>query len=235
MSNRYSSLILAGIAVFSLCAQTGRKPNFISPEQLDVASVLPNPPANDSAQTVSELAELHRIQDTRSPAQIAHAKSDDAEEDIFIFKNVLGKKFNRDALPLTAVFSDHVHKDEGVILNPAKMFFHRPRPYHFDATIKPVCKTNPDTTDYAYPSGHSTTGYLEALVLTMMVPEKRDAIFARADDYAHNRLVCGVHYPSDVVAGKSVAYAMIGIMMNTPRFKKEFEAAKAETRLALGL
>jgi hypothetical protein len=25
-------------------------------------------------------------------------------------------------------------------------------------------------------------------------PEKRDAILARADDYAYSRLICGVHY-----------------------------------------
>jgi acid phosphatase (class A) len=89
--------------------------------------------------------------------------------------------------------------------------------------------------DYSYPSGHSTTGYLEALVLTMIVPEKRDAILARADDYAYSRVVCGVHYRTDVEASKSVAYAMIGVMMNNPQFKEELQAARSETRLALGI
>jgi acid phosphatase (class A) len=73
------------------------------------------------------------------------------------------------------------------------------------------------------------------LVLAMILPEKRDAILARADEYAHNRLVCGVHYPTDIVASKSVAYAMIGLMMNDPRFIQEFDAARAETRIVLGL
>ena len=109
------------------------------------------------------------------------------------------------------------------------------RPFNFDGTVKPVCKTNADVTDYGYPSGHSTTGYLEALVLTMIVPEKRGAVLARADDYAHSRVVCGVPYTTDVVAGKSVACAMIAIMMNNPQFRKELEAARAETRLAVGL
>jgi hypothetical protein len=35
-------------------------------------------------------------------------------------------------------------------------------------------------------------------------------------------------------ASKTVAYAMIGLMMNHPQFRREFEAAKAETRQALG-
>ena len=132
--------------------------------------------------------------------------------------------------------SDHDFRIQHVhIVNPAKAFFQRPRPYHFDETIKPVCKIVEDRTNYAYPSGQGTAGYLEGLVLTLIVPEKRDAILARADDYAHNRLVCGVHHPSDIVASKQVAYAAIGIIMNNPQFKKELAAARAETRATLGL
>jgi len=225
-----STCLLAQVGL----AQSVVKVVFVSPQQLDAASLLPNPPASDSAQTTAELAELHQIQDTRSPAKIAHAKADDAEQDIFIFQDVLGKEFAPDLLPLTALLSDHVRGNEGVILNPAKKYFHRPRPYDFDPTLKPVCKTTTNPADYSFPSGHATAGYLEALVLTMILPEKRDAILARADDYAYSRLICGVHYQTDVVASKSVAYAMIGIIANDPIFRKEFEAAKAETRHALG-
>jgi hypothetical protein len=41
---------------------------------------------------------------------------------------------------MTALLSDHVRNDEGIIVNPAKRFLQRPRPYHFDETIKPMCK-----------------------------------------------------------------------------------------------
>jgi acid phosphatase (class A) len=225
---------LAAVCLLAF-SQTPTKVVFVTPEQMPVASFLPTPPANDSAATRAELAELHRLQDTRTPAEVAHAKADDAEEDIFIFRDVLGDKFNKENLPLTAVLGDHVHGNEGVVVNPAKNYFKRPRPYQFDTTLKPVCKTTPNTQDYSYPSGHSTTGYLEALTLALIVPEKRDAILARADDYAHSRLVCGVHFTADPVASKMVAYATIGLMMSNPEFKKELEAARAETRKALGL
>ena len=208
---------------------------FVTAQQLDAAALLPYPAPTESVATKADLALLHRLETTRTPDQIAHAQSDDLEESIFIFKDVLGPKFDRESLPLTSVLSDHVHGNESVIVNPAKKFFRRPRPYHFDATLKPVCKTKTDLNDYAYPSGHGTTGYLEALVLAMIIPEKRDAIFVRADDYAQNRLVCGVHWSGDMVASKSVAYAMIGLMMTNPQFQKELSAARAETRLALGL
>ena len=131
-------VVMVLLMVPAVFTQTVRKAIFVSAEQLDTADILINPPAKNSDETKAELTELHRLQETRSPAQVLRAQNDDSEEDIFIFKNVLGEHFNREGLPMTALLSDHVHNDEGIILNPAKAFFQRPRPYHFDETIKPV-------------------------------------------------------------------------------------------------
>ena len=212
-----------------------RKPNFITQDQLNPTLILPAPPADHTPEGDAELAEVHRLQDTRTAADIAHARADDAQEDMFIFQKILGPNFDPQALPNTALFSAHLHSDEGVIGNVAKNYFKKIRPFNFDATVKPVCKTKDNRDDYGYPSGHSLTGYLEALALIQIVPEKRNAILARADDYAHSRVVCGVHYPSDVLASKLTAYAMMSIMMNNPQFQKELQAAREETRKALGL
>jgi acid phosphatase (class A) len=232
------TLLICGLSCLVLAQTSARSPRpalFVSLAQLNVAVLLPSPSASDSAATRRDLAELHQIQETRTAAQIASARDDEAEKDIFIFRNVLGDKFKRAALPLTAALSSHIVTNEGVIVSPAKNFFRRTRPYHFDPTLKPVCKIKDPGTDYSYPSDHSTIGYLEALTLIQMVPEKRDAILARADDYAHNRIVCGAHFPSDPVASKLVAYAMIALMINNPDFRRELEAARTETRHALGL
>jgi acid phosphatase (class A) len=225
-------LSLAVCLIQAAQGQPARKP-FVAAEQLNAASILPTPPPNNSVKTRAELAELHRIQETRSPAQIAHAQADDTEESMFLFADVLGPKFNRTSLPLTALLSDHVKANESVIVNPAKNFFQRPRPYQLDATLRPVCKTTENRADYSYPSGHGTTGYLEALVLIRLIPEMRDAILTRADDYAHSREVCGVHYASDEAASKLVAHAIIGLMFNCPDFVAELEAARTELRAAL--
>jgi acid phosphatase (class A) len=226
---------LAQTAPAPVAAKMARKPIFVTPEQLPVAAILPNPPADNSVRGKAELREVHRLQETRTAEQVAHAKADDAEEDMFIFKDVLGEKFTPTSLPLTALLSAHLHSDEGVIVNPAKQFFQKLRPFNFDSTVTPVCKTNSNVKDYGYPSGHAATGYLEALALIQIVPEKRDAILARADDYAHSRVVCGVHYPADGAASKAVAYAMMALMMNNPQFQKELAAAREETRKLLGM
>jgi acid phosphatase (class A) len=69
----------------------------------------------------------------------------------------------------------------------------------------------------------------------MMVPEKSAAIRARADEYGHNRVICGDHYSADIPASKEAAELLMGNMIGNPRFQQEFAAAKAEIRQALGL
>jgi acid phosphatase (class A) len=83
-------------------------------------------------------------------------------------------------------------------------------------------------------TGHALTGYLEALTLAEIVPEKRPEILERADNYAHNRLVCGVHYASDIEASRRIAYVVFGYMLATPRFERDLAAAKLELRSKFG-
>lgn len=203
------------------------------PAPLDLRSVVPPPPPQDSPSMKAELEQLHRIEESRTPEQVAAAQADEKEQDIFVYRTVLGDKFSAADLPLTAALSAAVHKEEPAAGNPLKLAFHRPRPYQSDRTLHPVCDKT--VIPNSYPSGHSISGYLEGLTLAEMVPEKRDQILARADDYANNRLVCGVHYPSDIATGRQVAYAVFGALMATPEFRSQLAAAKTETRKKLGM
>lgn len=210
-----------------------RVATFIHPDKLPLASIVPAPPEEGSEIAKGEFRELHRIQDARTPEQVKAAQADDVEEDIFIFRTVLGADFNAQALPLTAALSAHVHGDAPIASDGLKKIYARPRPYQVDATLQPVCKTT--TQHNAFPSGHTLSGYLLALTLAQMVPEKSAEILARADDYAHNRLVCGVHRASDLEASRHIAYMTFGSMLEEPRFQQDLAAARAETRHALGL
>ena len=226
-------LPLLCLATLAVNAAHAAEPVFVSASQTHSELLLATPPANDSAATQAELAELHRLESIRTPAQVERAQADDKLETMFLYKDVLGPKFNPAELPLTAAFAAHVKNDEGINGNPAKLAFHRMRPYNLDKTLHPVCVTK--TKDDSYPSGHTVAGYLAALSLVEMLPEKRDAILARAADYAHNRQVCGVHYASDTEASKLVAYATHAVMATNPQYRKELAAARAELRQALGL
>ena len=47
--------------------------------------------------------------------------------------------------------------------------------------------------------------------------------------------MAGVHFPSDIEAGRISATAMVAVMMQNAAFKSDFATAKAELRTALGL
>jgi acid phosphatase (class A) len=205
---------------------------YFDPTVLDLADLIPNPPVVDSSTNGAELAELHRIESARTPDQVAAAKADEDDENLFLYRTVLGPGFNAQALPITAELGVHVKNEQSVAGGALKPVFQRVRPYRSDPTLHPVCALT--DAPNSYPSGHALTGYLEGLTLAELVPEKRTEILARADDFAHNRLVCGVHYPSDIEASRRVAYAVFGYMMATPRFQRDLAAARAELHAKLG-
>lgn len=227
------SLSLLSLSLAAALPALAAEASFVTAAQTHVAQILPSPPLPDSDITRAELVQLHQLQASRTPAQVARAIADDNEETIFLFRDVLGEQLDPAMLPLTKAFSARVKHDEGVSTLPAKAEFHRMRPYNLDKTLKPVCKTK--TKDDSYPSGHTTAGYIAALALIEMVPEKRDEILARAADYGNNRLVCGVHFASDVQASKLLAYSIHAVMDTNPQFNVEMRAARAELRKALSL
>ena len=67
-----------------------------------------------------------------------------------------------------------------------------------------------------------------------MVPEKRSMLFARGAEYGYNRIIAGVHFPSDVMAGHIAATVIAASLMQTPTFSADFITAKMELRRVLG-
>jgi acid phosphatase (class A) len=206
---------------------------YIDPTVMNLPALIPNPPTDGSSDQKAELGVLHSIESSRTQKDVAAAKADEAEEDLFLFTSVLGDKFNAAALPVTTELGVHVKNEQSIAGAALKSIFQRVRPYNADKGLHPVCAVT--DVPNSYPSGHALTGYLEGLTLAEIVPEKRVEILARADDFAHNRLVCGVHYPSDLEASRKVAYVVFGYMLATPRFQRDLAAARAETRTALGM
>lgn len=225
--------LLCCAAVLAAGTANAATPSYVTADRINANLILPAPPASDSETTRAELSELHRVEATRTAAQVARAQADDVNETMFLYRDVLGERFTPENLPLTAALSAHVKQQEPVVALPAKAAFQRVRPYNLDKTLHPVCKTK--LKNDSYPSGHTTAGYLAALALVDLVPEKREQILRRAAEYRHNRVVCGVHYPSDVEASKLVAYATHAAMAGSPAYQQEVAAARAELRKALGM
>jgi acid phosphatase (class A) len=200
--------------------------------EVNLLTLLPPPPAPDSVQTKNELAEILTIQVTRTKEMEARAIAD-ATENIWRFADAVDSpKFNAATLPKTAAFFDRIIETEAAVVDPAKDVWKRQRPHLFSELVHPVV---PLSKSGSYPSGHSTVGTLMGVELANMLPEKRAAIMARAWEFGHNRVVGGIHYSSDIEAGRISGIVIAQTISTHADFRQEFEAAKAELRAALGL
>ena len=61
-----------------------------------------------------------------------------------------------------------------------------------------------------------------------MAPDRADAVLARGLAYGESRVICGVHYPSDVEAGRIVGAAMVAALKADPAFQADFAVAARE-------
>ena len=117
----------------------------------------------------------------------------------------------------------------------AKAHFKRPRPFA-DTPDTPIClpvpKEKRSKVSSAYPGGHSTLGMAWGLVLAELAPDRAGAVMARVHDYSQSRLVCGIHYPSDLEAGHMLGAALVARLRAEPAFRADLDAARAEVATA---
>src|SRR5436190_12411616 len=172
---------------------------FLSADDLDASRFVPPPPAEGSRIARAEIVELHAIEAGRSRAALARARADDVTKDASIFAAAMGPGFDLKALPATAKLMSEVRNEEKVAADQAKAHFARKRPWIVDPSFKSCSKDDEPLS--SYPSGHATMGFSMAVVLADLAPERAPALLARAADYANSRLVCGMHFRADIVAG----------------------------------
>ena len=206
---------------------------YFDAKTLDLGRILPPPPADDSAITHSEIELMLKIQQERTPEEVARARAD-ASYSVFRFADALGNppSFNAQGLPKTTALFRKVTREEGAVVQAGKRSFQRPRPFALDTRIQPILK---EPTNASYPSGHALWSRVVGLLLADMLPEYREKIMARADDFAFHRVVAGVHYPSDVEAGKHAGTALAAFLLASPAFQRDYTEAKQELRVALSL
>ncbi len=209
-------------------------PGFTSKSQTpDLVRLLPPPPADDSPETRRELDELLQMQRDRTARDVEYARAN-IPIGVEQFAAALGDEAEiRKSLPksVKSLF-DTARDDEKKLLNAAKRYYDRPRPVALDARIEPCLEP---IVNMAYPSGHATWVFMAAVLLADMVPERRAAIWARAEDFARQRIVGGVHYRSDIDAGRIAGPAIASFMLASPKYRADAAVAAADLRSALKL
>ncbi len=158
-------------------------------------------PTFGSAEEINDYNTLMGYQATRTKAQCDQAALEsDAGMEVFFGKLLTPAELGRAKSKLK-----FLTLKAGIIILAQKKKYNRPRPYLSHKDIKPCIELEGST---AYPSGHTTLGRVYGRVLSAMYPERSDKFMKRADEVALNRVIGGVHHPSDIEAGKKLGDAI---------------------------
>jgi acid phosphatase (class A) len=222
----------AGFVLAALVVWWPRQPsfNYLDGRTAEFLEQFAAPPAADSAQTRRELDELLELQRQRTRADVEAARADRKTE-VSRFYGVLGLPESAD-LPRVELLVGRAEDDVRLYIRAAKEKFRRLRPGAIEPRISPCIDRVRE--DLSYPSGHAAYGYATAHLLIVLVPERRDALLARADTFARQRMVCGVHFRSDIDAGRRGAEWLVARMPASRRHADDVAAAEMELRDALG-
>lgn len=189
-------------------------------------AILPPPPGPASPLHRADRAVFAQTRHLKGTPRWALAKAD-VESDAFThFACALGMKLTPQVAPLTARVLDRA-STSGVV-DPVKSFYRQPRPYL--RTRAPICQ--PRTRHLAengdYPSGHAAGGWMEALILAELVPDRATELLARGRAYGESRAICGAHSVSAVQAGWLAGSAATAALHGSAEFRAEMDAARAE-------
>lgn len=231
------------------------------PPGVDVTRLLAPPPQPGDA-LEKDLEGVRRAERERTPEEAVRAEAS-STVDVFQFADVLGPRFSAERLPQTADFFGRVYRSSLPFLQATKDCWSRERPFEADPTLAPLerslastrlrtapapvlatpsppagspCTAPAAGRSYAaaYPSGHATVGAMHAILLSELVPEMRAALFERGWEHGQGRVVSGVHFPSDVEAGRILGTMLIAMMEQDARFRADLGVVRMELRTVLG-
>lgn len=205
---------------------------YLAGHEMDFALLLGRPPVAGS------LSDREDVNDVAAYQDVDAARWQTAVEDArFLYPRfdvAFGRSVNRSTSPAMIRLLSRALQDVSATTFAAKDHFSRPRPYQRNQ-LHHVClkdkapepEQNP-TSGTSYPSGHSSYGWATALILARLAPDRADALFARASEYAESRLICGMHFPSDLTAGKIIATAVVIRLDQDTAFAADLERARKE-------
>lgn len=240
LNNGYQVRLPAGAAAACNPLRTGQRcaglavdmpgpagADYLTPETTpDGLTVLPPPPRPGSA---LGQADRQIFTQTRHLAGSPRWKlaTEDADTGPFEhFACALGAKLTPATAPVLARLLDRA--GTAGVVDPVKRYYQVGRPYLGGRA--PICQ--PRTAALAangdYPSGHAANGWMEALILAELAPDRATEILARGRAFGESRVICGVHSKSAVEAGWIAGAAATAALHGDAAFRADLDAARSE-------
>lgn len=193
-------------------AREAQSRRFLPADKVDITALVPSPPAVGSAPFKEQMAVVLWLQRTRTPAQIEFVRK---ELDVARFAPLLGDDLILvDGIELKRTI-DAAISEVRAEYDALKDKYDLPRPFVVNDAVQPVTDARPVA---SYPSGHSTRAIVYARLLAEIFPARREALMEFAHQVGYGRVIAGVHYPIDVLAGQRLGNAFADAIIAQPAF-----------------
>ena len=206
---------------------------YLNPKQLpNSLALLPPPPAAGSAQAAADMETYKSTRALRNTPRWTLATQDanlKFPAAAAAFSCALGIPVSQEGTPNLNMLLRRTLLDAGLATYAAKDKYNRQRP--FVVTGEETCTPAEQpmlSKDGSYPSGHSSIGWAWALVLVQAAPQNMDALLQRGYAFGFSRVVCGVHWQSDVDAGRVIGAATVARLQSDETFKAQVALARDE-------
>ncbi|WP_075595735.1 acid phosphatase [Novacetimonas hansenii] len=206
-------------------------PSLSGPPLPDGRVFLPPPPA---AETAGSAADASIFADTR--VQEGSGRWKLAQRDarhgvghmLSAFSCAAGFTLSPAHLPRLEALLTRMEARVEPVIALEKAQWNRPRPY--SAMELPLCVAERGEVAHtpSYPSDYATLGWMTGAVLSDLLPTRTAQIMRRARIYGESRVICGVHWHSDVTAGWMNGAVLYTVMRQEADFAQGLDAARTE-------
>ncbi|WP_415498694.1 acid phosphatase [Acetobacter syzygii] len=221
-----------------MCADVFIPPQIVHAEQIqlpDGRAFLPPPPATNSHAQEADIQAYENSRSLQNSRRWKLATNDaDLKPDHIIhdFSCAVGFQISPSEVPTLITVLDTLEKPLEQRITEEKKNWQRMRP--FVGKNQAICTPDADklSASFSYPSGHTTWGWLVASILSSALPERSTQIMQRGRVFGESRIVCGVHWKSDVQAGYMNGGAMFAALQEQPWFAEKMVSIHKELQAA---
>ncbi|MXO03777.1 phosphatase PAP2 family protein [Flavobacterium sp. HBTb2-11-1] len=145
------------------------------------------------------------------------------------FESIIGLQISESKTPKLYVLMRRVMTDAGLSTYAAKNHYKRERPFMMNN--QKTCTPDQENILYkvgSFPSGHAAVGWAWSLVLIKLFPGKEKEILKRGHDFGESRIVCNVHWYSDVKMGRAMGQAAVECLWGNSGFLADWNDVKKE-------
>jgi len=210
---------------------------FLAPGMIArLAEAVPPPPTPGSSQDLADKAASTRfvaLEDSdrwllatshaelRPPLALQH------------FDCALGVRLGSAETPALDRLMARVFHDVNSVAERVQARAARPRPIGDDPNRRACQVVNAAARNSpSYPSGSAAVGAAYGEAFAALEPDRAEAARRIGHQIGVSRLVCAMHYPTDVAAGEEIGRAVAVEAVQTPAFQADVAAARAELEAA---